>query len=391
MIAYSFMMNISHAIPIWLGLAVCMASTIVLGPIYAQDQERNPLIIIHRQTGDEIETNTETERVSTGSSVVDVEDLRKEIASLQKELSDKDRRLERMQKAIDEASAELNKSEESLLSQKAKTEELRAGGKEMVQNIHELNVLIRRQQKELKSALQNAYESQEDAEKLKEEVAIQRAFLLERTREVDALKELLAQRRGVVDPGPSVANIDGVDILEDAHNLLAEGKIEMAAQKFRQGQARWPDESAFQVGLATCHYEEKNFAIAKALLEDVVKDERDNAEAHGLLGLVNWREGDLRRASRHLGRAAREQPNIARWYIYRGMVLYGLGRIHDAMKSLDKAIKINPLNPEAQFNLAVLLAQANEPDLIQARVHYEEALRLGSPPDGDVEKIIYAP
>jgi len=373
----------------WLGLALCMSSAIVLRPVYAQDQDqdRNPIIIIHRPSGNE----GETEGASTASSVVVVEDHRKEIASLRKELLDKDRQVERMQMAIDEARGELKKSQESLLSQKAKMEELRDGGKEMVKNIHELNVLVRRQQKELKSALRNAYEAQEDVDKLKEEAAVQRTLLSESTRETDALKELLAQRHGVGDVSPPAADMDGADVIEGAHMLLAEGKTEMAAEKFRQGQARWPDESAFRVGLATCYYEDKNFAMAKALLKDVVDDERKNAEAQGLLGLVYWQDGDLRRASRHLGRATREQPNIDRWHIYRGMVFYGLGRGQDAMKCLDKAIKINPMNPQTQFNLAVLLAEAKKPDLIQARVHYEEALRLGSPPDQDIEKIIYAP
>ena len=377
------MMNVSHARSIWLGLAVYLTSTIVPGPMYAQD--RNPYLVIHQQPGDP----TNTEQAATGSSVVDGEDLRREITSLQKELSGKDRQLERMQKEINEARIDLKKSEKSFLNQKEKMEELRAGGKEMVKNIHELNVLVRRQQNELTSALQNAYEAQEEAEKLREEVATQRTLLLERARETDALKELLDQRRGVVDSRPPVADMDGADFLEGAHNLLAEGKTEMAAQMFRQGKARWPDESSFQVGLATCYYEEKNFAMAKALLEEVVDEERDNAEAHGLLGLVYWQDGHLKQASRYLGRATREQPNIARWHIYRGMVFYGQGRSEDAMKCLDKAVKINPLNPETQFNLAVLLAQANEPDLIQARVHYEEALRLGSPPDLEIEKIIY--
>ena len=153
------MMNIAHSKLIWLGLAVCLTSTIVPEWMYAQD--RNPFIVTHRPT------DSESEGVTSESSDVDVEYLRMKFASMQKELLDKDRQLERMQKAINETNAKLDKSEESFLSQKEKVEDLRAGGKELVKNIHDLNTLVRRQQKDLKSAQQSAYKAQEAAETCK--------------------------------------------------------------------------------------------------------------------------------------------------------------------------------------------------------------------------------
>ena len=49
---------------------------------------------------------------------------------------------------------------------------------------------------------------------------------------------------------------------------------------------------------------------------------------------------------------------------------------------------LDPLSSEAQFNMAVLLAGVDEPDFVEAKTHYEEALRLGSEPDGALEKLL---
>ena len=59
------------------------------------------------------------------------------------------------------------------------------------------------------------------------------------------------------------------------------------------------------------------------------------------------------------------------------------------MDELEKAVELNPNLAEAHFNLAVILATDNRPQLDQARQHYESSRRLGNVRDEKLEGILY--
>ncbi len=59
-----------------------------------------------------------------------------------------------------------------------------------------------------------------------------------------------------------------------------------------------------------------------------------------------------------------------------------------SLKNLEKAIALNPNDPDAHFNLAVMLATSRPPDKEGARKHYQRALELGADPDTSLEAVL---
>lgn len=102
-------------------------------------------------------------------------------------------------------------------------------------------------------------------------------------------------------------------------------------------------------------------------------------------GLKAFEEGDLRRARRLLERAAREHEDDAALHGYLGAVYFSQGQHARAQRSLKRAVELNPVDPAMHFNLAVLLASLDPPDLQKASLHYQESLRLGGPTDGALQ------
>ncbi len=103
-------------------------------------------------------------------------------------------------------------------------------------------------------------------------------------------------------------------------------------------------------------------------------------------GLIAFEEGDLRRARRLLERAARQHEDDASLHGYLGAVYFAQGQHERARRSLEQAVALNPVDPAMHFNLAVLLASLDPPELDTASMHYQESLRLG----GDKDELLQA-
>lgn len=98
-------------------------------------------------------------------------------------------------------------------------------------------------------------------------------------------------------------------------------------------------------------------------------------------GLQAFEAGDLRRARRLLERASRQHDEDAALHGYLGAVYFSQGQHARAQKSLERAVTLDPVNPAMHFNLAVLLASLDPPELRKASLHYQESLRLGGSED----------
>lgn len=98
-------------------------------------------------------------------------------------------------------------------------------------------------------------------------------------------------------------------------------------------------------------------------------------------GLLAFEAGDLRRARRLFERASRHQDDDPAVHGYLGAVYFSQGQHGRAQKSLERAVALSPVDPAMHFNLAVLLASLDPPDLQKASLHYQESLRLGGSED----------
>ena len=89
-----------------------------------------------------------------------------------------------------------------------------------------------------------------------------------------------------------------------------------------------------------------------------------------------------------LERAIKRDPKDAQLHNYLGITFYAQGKQSRAMDEFEKAVELNPNLAEAHFNLAVILATDNRPQLDQARQHYQSSLQLGNARDEKMEGIL---
>ena len=90
-----------------------------------------------------------------------------------------------------------------------------------------------------------------------------------------------------------------------------------------------------------------------------------------------------------LERAIKQDPKNAQLHNYLGIIRYAQGKRSHAVNELEKAVALNPNLAEANFNLAVILATDNRPQLEKARQYYQASLRLGNVRDEKLEGILY--
>ncbi len=86
--------------------------------------------------------------------------------------------------------------------------------------------------------------------------------------------------------------------------------------------------------------------------------------------------------------AIKNNPNCSQAYLLLSSACVGKGKLDEAMKFLKKAIKIDPSNRDAHYNLCQLLIRAEKPDFNAAAGHYKISIELGSDPDVDLEAVL---
>jgi Flp pilus assembly protein TadD len=222
-----------------------------------------------------------------------------------------------------------------------------------------------------------------EIEALEETVKAQAVLVDEHSRDLRALRKKLAGE------GTSQDRAVAEAALARANAWMDEGRTAEAAEAYREAQASWPGIPGARTGLATYHYLLGNNEVAATLVDEVLDEDSKNAEALRLAGLIAWHENDLRKASKYLGRALKERPDDDGLHVYQGMVYYGMEKYDQAIEELTSALMLNRDNAEARFNLAVVMASRDEPDLEGARLHYQAALQLGIDPDPDLENVLF--
>ena len=98
------------------------------------------------------------------------------------------------------------------------------------------------------------------------------------------------------------------------------------------------------------------------------------AEAHYNLGFVLQQGGKLQDAIRHYETALRIEPDYAEAHNKLGTALGSLNRLDEAIRHLEEALRISPKNAEVHNNLGVTLGRLGK--LQEAIGHFEEALRI---------------
>ena len=109
-----------------------------------------------------------------------------------------------------------------------------------------------------------------------------------------------------------------------------------------------------------------------------------------LLGLANSQLGARQydAARKTAEQAAVIAPSDPEYLLRLAATLLHLGRTDAAIAQHERAIKLRPNFADAHFNLAVIYATAQPPNLALSRKFYSRALELGSEPDLTLEKLL---
>lgn len=177
--------------------------------------------------------------------------------------------------------------------------------------------------------------------------------------------------------------------VEEANRLLNEGEVAEAERLFEEAARADGSLLSASFGLAACRYACDDLRGASRLAEQVLQRDPSYARALGLKGIIAWHDGDLKAALNCLERAVRLAPGDAHLHNYLGIAHHTRNAHSASVRSFRRAIELDPMNAEAQFNLAVVLATSDRPLLDEARASYEAALQLGNRRDAELEEILY--
>jgi len=82
-------------------------------------------------------------------------------------------------------------------------------------------------------------------------------------------------------------------------------------------------------------------------------------------------------------------PASAQLHNYMGILLHAQDDLSGAAEEFRNAAALDAKHVEARFNLAVILATEDPPQMDEAKRYYEEALKLGSERNEMLEEILY--
>lgn len=116
---------------------------------------------------------------------------------------------------------------------------------------------------------------------------------------------------------------------------------------------------------------------ARSLLENALKTNPNNAEAHTFLGILDDRSGDLKNAEIHFAKAAHFAPNSASARNNYGAILLRLKRLREAKTQFEASLRLDPKQPNALINLAQIYFNENTPESLRASAAlFEKAAAL---------------
>ena len=149
-----------------------------------------------------------------------------------------------------------------------------------------------------------------------------------------------------------------------------------------------PKNATALISLAGLRINEKKHMEAEVLLQKCLVYEPGNAAALYRLGVCQFQQSRLPDALGTFEKCVEKDTSNARAHHYLGIISNMMSNRPRAEVEFKRALAIDPNYGDAYFNLAVLYATANPPDLDKARENYQNALRRGIGADPALEKLL---
>ena len=133
-------------------------------------------------------------------------------------------------------------------------------------------------------------------------------------------------------------------------------------------------EQASKFDQALSLQKEGKFDAARAVCEEILREEGEQAKVLHLLGLLAYQAGSLEQAADLIGKATMLDPNNAGLHYHHGLAFQTAGNFEAAVASYDRAIALAPDNVDAHVNRGSALAALKqfEPALLS----YNDAAAL---------------
>ncbi len=152
-----------------------------------------------------------------------------------------------------------------------------------------------------------------------------------------------------------------------------------------------PDSAAAHANLGAVLLQLKEPEEARIHLEKATSLRPTLANAWMSLGMVHSDAGRTMLAISCLTRAVAEDQNDSRLRNALAITLKKAGWLKGAEMEFQRAVDMDPTNPDAHFNLALLYMDLKPPAEESARRHYTRAKALGAAPDVELEKLLNPP
>jgi cellulose synthase operon protein C len=150
-----------------------------------------------------------------------------------------------------------------------------------------------------------------------------------------------------------------------------------AEQVFRRALKLQPDSAQGQMYLGYTLLKQKNYAEARLNLEKSIQSDTGLPEPFYYLALIAQEQNDDAKAIALLQRLIERFPAFinANVHVALGSSLMKLKDYERAKKHLETAVKLNPEEPKAHYNLAMLYARLKDPERAQEEMKIVERLK----------------
>jgi len=163
------------------------------------------------------------------------------------------------------------------------------------------------------------------------------------------------------------------------------GRTEAAIRSWQEAITLDPLYPEAYSNLGNAYLQTGNIEAARALFQRALEIRPDYADAYNNLGVACCREGKIEEGIVFFRKAVESNPVDADAFSNLGSAYNMIGRKKEAMVCYLSALSINPEYARAHYFLARLFFE--ESTFKKALYHYKQALRLGHPPDPELEKL----
>ncbi len=343
--------------------------------------------------------------------------FRDERNTLKAQLEESEQKNKKLQAEVDKMQKQLEKNQASIdrlrKSKRGKAEAVASPDASLLNELDQVQNELRLE-KQLRQSMEKKLAERD------EKINDLRAKLAKKDRKQAAKTEAAAKRRPARSTDPDSAYVESVideltsppmdreskqparradtpakvlesegELIDEANKLLQEGTVDEALIIFREVLRMNAYSQVAMMGIAACAYSGGDVEMAEEQVVRLLEENPEHPDALGLYGMVLWRQGDYATATAKIQKGLQLAPSNGQLHNYMGIIHHAQENLAEAVKEFKETVKLSPDHVEAHFNLADVLATSEPPGILDAKKHYESALRLGSERNEVLEEILY--